>query len=1142
MQSLGQELVVGESFAFLGPKWSQVPTIGSILRAAGVQHAPARLFPLWGEAEIELPGARIKQKPPPRGGLCSIWTDRETYKEGREPIRVIMSDPLRPQTEVTVQLLLEGHAFGQQPLRLDHFGLCLVELQDLPAGRYTLQTEEGHTQTSFTVAQSRLVTMNGTWVQQYTQPAPNDKRTLVFVLQLESFGAPVQGDVMIQLLSESELAPKPVFRNVFRADGAGRVAGDLLLEGDGPFSLEIHAMADKTRWCQMTVGQEGGSQKNAPKRSIMSPLGSIRTWQWSGEGGLLGFEVAQQETWQSTPLILVDVVGQQAVFRAEQAIDQPSLLVLDPITGQMATHSWEALSLGQQIEIGIPRPGGVVTVGGFVEGDPWEGWSLALPASDLQLSMRVLPRHHSQDPLHLELNCNLPETVPVFVVAREEEQEASGAWGPSAALQAGMRQITKEMFVGTPEQPLWKIKGQMPTPPGPPRRNVSPPSAPPPGFGPVAHSGPPSTPPPSGAPMPSTPPPSGVPMPGTPAALQDAQAEPTWQRPVPQHEHFSKTFFCGIVPVTQRHVLPIELPPDGTEVEIEAVALAGPMWAYARADATHQSEVFAELLLPTTCHQEDAIAGEAVIMSQVGGVRVAMWCERQPVPLFLENQPLPQEAWLQEPLNQLTFPVVPGQYVMLISDAQGNELDRVEAFVGHWGERVEEGWGIQFLPQTLQWQSSKAIPAEVLPSLSDACRRVASNLMERPPGHCEVEAARLVAAAYALHYAQAAHEESLALHHMHTAIERLEGMKVKGMGLRMYPGGPHDPKWGVEALKHLQLLSMLPPIPGDDQWRRDAEALLHEASQSYQLPWAPLRIHSARDAFAVYTRDSSPVRQEEALVEVERQLQEGPEGIFVRSENHCEARAQTCYAAMLFLSSPQDNHRQRGIQMVNWVLRQWSAEESGYATTEGVALLALLQFCQPFVPPHAPALVEVDGQVCDVQGLEAPLPFEELSVQQGAAVVGLRYKRLQRKLEHFAQPVPWRVRMPLPNVAHANIQQLEVGERATLTIELQQPGQIGDLVEFLLPPALCWLDGERDEKYFAVDAFEQSKLELPLVAVTTTADAEDNIGPQHWGVRLTNLYDSRRGNAALDQTITVHPPGHRRKEQGVFRRWRKLFG
>jgi hypothetical protein len=132
--------------------------------------------------------------------------------------------------------------------------------------------------------------------------------------------------------------------------------------------------------------------------------------------------------------------------------------------------------------------------------------------------------------------------------------------------------------------------------------------------------------------------------------------------------------------------------------------------------------------------------------------------------------------------------------------------------------------------------------------------------------------------------------------------------------------------------------------------------------------------------------------------------------------------------------------------------------------------------------------------------------------------------------------------MHRPGAAGQPIHQSEVGERLQLTIQLPHPGQIGDLIAFHLPPCLCWIDGERDETYFAVDVTEQQTITLPLVAISTTHTPEGEIGAQHWGIRLFNMYDGTRGNNALDQTITVFPQGHRRKEQGVFRRWRKIFG
>jgi len=506
MQALGQQLVIGESFAFLGPQWGHVPLIASILRAAGVKKAPPRIYALWGDEEIELPGARLQQRPLPRHGLSSIWTDRQYYREGRDPVRVVMSDPFAPQAQVDLALYHEGQPFGRQSLHLDEHGLCLIELQDLPAGRYRLESKEGGAQTTFTVAFSRLNTMSARWIQQYTQELQQGRRALVFVLQLESFGASVQGDVVLQLLDESGDAPTPISEGILRADGGGRVAGELALEGEGPFSLEIHALIDSTKWCAIDVGDEVGSARQ-PRRSLICPMGGVKTWQWSGEGGLLGFDVEEEGAWQQAPVVLVHVVGQQAVLRAEQDITEAMMLVLDPITGQLASHHWPQLEAGQQLEVAVARPAGVIAIGGWIQGEPWEGWTMAVPSTQPALSLQLLPRQQRHEPLYVELSTNHPGPLPVYMVAREEEEAAElRPWGPGAALHHATRRTTQGMALGAPTKPLWReadvlIRAAEKAQSSRRRAGAGRPSIPPPGAPP------PSAPPPGGTPPPAAPPP-----------------------------------------------------------------------------------------------------------------------------------------------------------------------------------------------------------------------------------------------------------------------------------------------------------------------------------------------------------------------------------------------------------------------------------------------------------------------------------------------------------------------------------------------------------------------------------------------------------------------------------------------------------
>lgn len=1150
LKSLGQQLVVGESFAFLGPQWGQTPMISSILRVAGVQQVKERLIPLWGNETHDLPGARLLQKPIPKRGLCSLWTDRHVYREYRDSVRLIMSDPFRPQSQVHVQIFQEGQLFGEQPLFLDAFGMCLVELQDLPVGRYRIQTEDAITQTEFTIAQSRLTTMSGEWVQQYTQEIQNGKQALVFVLQLESFGVPVRGDVAIQLLDESGVTPRPVSNNVFRADGGGRVAGDLMLEGDGPFSIEVHSLSDSTRWCTLQLGEEAG-YSTSPKRSIIQPMGALKTWKWSGHEGFLGFDIVDEDVWQSTPMVLVDVVGQQAVLRAEEHIASPMLQVLDPVTGQSAQHQWEHLEAGQHIEIAIPKPGGVIVVGGWVHGEPWEGWSLAMPKPNTTLSLNVLPRQHSQEPLYIELATNQPNPLPVYVVVKEEEESEVGcAWGPSAAFQSALQHITSPMQVHQPSLHMWK-KAPLPeiqTAQGSIRREIQRPSMPHPSIQrpslPHPSQSPPkmlgAQPPGSGFAPPSMPHPHQPPIPEPPVT------EAAWQRPLPQHEHFSKTYYSGIVTLHERHVLPIDIMDEHAQVQIEAVALSGPNWAYAQADILQSSGVFAELLLPSTCHPKDTIMGEVIVASQSGPVYIHIWCEQQQVPLYREGEYIDSNTLLDEDVIELSIPVVPGRYVMQIRGQDGVELDRVEAEVGAWGTQTYEGWGVQLLPAGARWEAPTgprpALEAEVLPHLASRIQSVAKSITERPAGHCETEAARICAAAYSLYFSQSGHEESNALNQLVQGLERLEHLRVPGMGFRLFPGGPHEPKWGVEAIYHLWEVSWLPLSnpASPPEWYQRVHHLADEMARCYNLTPIPLRIHSARDAYRVFRFDSTPTRREEARWEIENRWQETPEGPQLSGNDAVEIRRESCYGALFLLSQEDDESRQKGLLLANTVLKQWSAEESGFSTLEGIALLALLHMCQQCIPSQGQ--LQVDEQDFELQQLSGALPFHTLHVHTGLAPVALRYHRLQRQLHGFSQAVPWRFKMQKPNLPQSNVQQAELGDRIELSIVLAEPGKMGDLLEFLLPPCLCWLDGEREEKYFAVEITGEQRISLPLVAVSTTQDAEGKMGTQRWGIRLFNMYDSLRGNLAFDNTISIFPTGHQKREQGVLRRWSKLFG
>lgn len=1177
-RSLGQHLVVGESFAFLRPGWEQTPLIASIVQTLGIDEVPGRVIPLWGDGEISIPGGIITQQPVPDLGFCSVWTDRKLYRELRDPIKVFIFDPLSQDPRQHVSIWCDGKLLDQQHIHLDNMGICQLELGNLPAGRYRIVVGGDKSETHFVIAHARICTLEGNWLQCYSKPVDKHREVLVFVIQLTSFDQPIQDDFQVQLYDEGRPHAIPLSYESCRSDGGGRIAGELLLEGNGPFSLEIQSYTDPAKWSLLPVPLEG-TEASHERAQLIGPLGPVHSWQWDQGRGTMGLRIERQETASITPVSLDTVIGQKAVLQINETLEQCTVLMLDPVRGECEEYKWPELYEGQTVSIPVPGPFGVLCVGAFMGETAWEGWSLTIAPPSLQLGLSVEPRRHLQDPIQVQVQTQLPYEIPVFLLIKEDlEHDESSPWGPAATMLEVADELLPTMFLGNPNETITKTTERMSARPS----VVRPPMEAPKGS-------------PPGTPRPSTPPPTSVPPPATPA-LPDIPPPPdgapqkgasTPKRMPPQSEDFPDVLASQIVTVKGYDQFTFPSPGEYGDYRIEAVALTGTAWGYATADIDLASPTFCELLVPPHAHNDGTALGEAVIMTDQPQVYVELWRDQVPISLALNGEIISHQTPVQGPLVQLQFKVAPGHHVLRILDGHGQPLDWVEAEVYPWGIAYEEGWGLQFIAAGQSWhakadsdevnpdtldtdRSELMVRSEVppdedkpqtmaIPHLLPMLRQVASELTQRPPEHCEAEAARITAALYLLPYAESIHQQARIDQLIYDGVEQLRQMFVPQRGFKLYMDQGHEPEWGMEALYHLwdvvwmdHCMDLMQPGYGrlsgsgyQSPWREPLLNLMDEAAFAYGIQRIPTRIQSLRDACRVFALETIDARKEEAIWEVQKRLVQEDNGRYsLPYSNKVVLRQELCYASITLLASPQPEHKQIGLQIANQVLRAWTSEENSYSTKEAVALLALMEFVQRFLLSPQQAHFHLNGNERVGTEIQQPEPVESLDVLQGLVPLGFYYPKLPRDLRHFEKPVQWELKLVKPTQPGLEAHEAELGDRLHLRLQLAHPPEVGDILELYLPPCLAWLDGERHEKQFAVPLYPYQALDLPFVAIATTQDLTGEAGIQHWGARLSNLYQSERGHASFHNSLVVWGRGQRKRDsqQQWLNRWRKIFG
>ncbi len=1091
---LGQDLVLGHSFAFLRGGWDESPTIASVLGAAGIeQPVGPRIFSMWGHGALTLPGVRVQRRQIPRRGLASLWTDRPRYLEHRDTVRVVIFDPMAQGKEITLRLLEAGRKIGEQPVSIDAFGIGLTALQGIPAGEYQLRLGTEGPRATFVVARPRVELLTGTLVQHYKQPTTQKGTLLVFVAKLEAFGAPFQGEVGVNLIDEGQEPARPMTGNIFRADGGGRVAGELPLIGDGPFSLEFQSIAEPERRCFLSLSKP--KEGEAEKPFVINPLGMMQIWRWDGGGADpgLGFESAYLPEDEESPILLESVAADQVMLQVLQPLEQVMVVILDPARGSATTHTWETLDPDDPVTLSIPSPLGVVCVGGFLEGKPWEGWATMVAVEPRPLRLQAPDALHPDETLRIQIETMEDALVPVFLRVIEEEEEQT-PWGPAESLKGCLAEVLQGMRLGWQEEALLQVLGQ--------KRG---------------------------------------------AQSNEEEEEPApfpdgWRPPQPSAEHFGALLYAGLVPVQGKATLEIPVGDTQARYRIEALRLDGLSWRYAHQIVDVQMPSFVEISVPVMAHHDDSIACDLVVMTDQSEVHVALWRDEQEASLWRDGREIAGAATLRGPSHSLQFVGKPGRYRASLADANGDILDTVEAEILPWAQQRTTRKSILWMPEGASFSRRDAGVQEVYPFLGPGWMldQVCEVMLAQPSGTCAEEAARLRAAASLALRSEDANIAQKAQQSAMESFARLRQLYQPDRGFLSQPKGPMIPALAEEAVLLLWETLLW---SGGGPWRDDVQALVEKAARSLQMEALPNRIRGCRDAFRVFSLDSSPIRRQEALWEIEKRLGEQP-AIFADEQGRILNRVETAFAGALFLASGEKSHQMRGLQIVNVLTRDLQSDFTFASMRDNAALLGVLDSLARWWPSAEESALEVNQQICD--GTEIPIDqvVDTLKILKGAASL-VAQRTVEISLKEFLREATWEVQLlAVQGGLREEAYEVDQGARLTMVVSLPQGPVAGDILEVYLPPALVGLDAAVDQSCLRLPFDGKSRLEVSLLAAKATLQPNGEIGGQHWGVRLTNTMQPERGAALFHRLITVWPPGSRRRKttpwMGGFRR--KLFG
>ncbi len=322
-RSLGEDILLGKAFAFLGKSAFQKPGMGWIQRLLGGGRAPRpQVISLFDRDPVLLPGATMSPPALPMLSLAAVTSDKALYREGRDEVNLLALDPFAAGAEAVLEITVNGADFAKHAARLDDRGAASITLRDLPAGDYEARLRGAPVSSpacAFTVAAYRLAPLVASLVDRRF-----DISQLHVTLRLESFGVPIDGQVQLELADRgARLA------SVIAEAGAGVVTASFTLTGAGPHAINVQLVSDPGRTATVPIV---GSRAAERSRTVFSPLGAEVT------GSLLPGEQSvpvrgiylDEGATRSTPFRLDRVDVDRARVTAMTAAETVRIVIVDP--------------------------------------------------------------------------------------------------------------------------------------------------------------------------------------------------------------------------------------------------------------------------------------------------------------------------------------------------------------------------------------------------------------------------------------------------------------------------------------------------------------------------------------------------------------------------------------------------------------------------------------------------------------------------------------------------------------------------------------------------------------------------------------------------------------------------------------------
>ncbi|MDY6993822.1 MAG: hypothetical protein SVR94_14635, partial [Pseudomonadota bacterium] len=412
---LNKRVQLGHYFVFVRHKKNNAMRLKRLLVDNENQN---EVLPLVTEP-IELAGITITPHGRHQEPIGCVVTDRDLYRAEQDNVHLFIAFP-NPPKALRLLVVCDGECFTERSLELNQ-GLGIETLSMLPAGHYEVQLlAENHPldfPITFTVAEYTLAPLSARLVHYNLKPAA---KQLWFELAVDSYQMPFEDELIIILIDQggeiSQVGLLPL--------APGRYAGGIkIYDSEGPFYLRLVAVADPERITEVIVPH---MPIVTPPLAVISELGSERLFSLAATAQALPIRggYLTEQTFLSAPVTVPTLLTErtQRIIAIHAHIESLVLINFDLCAGEHQVQKLGTVQSGSTVKALATGSINMVFVGGFVYGQPFEGYTTFIEPSQIQLTVEAptIMGPEAEFSVRIEDNSPQPRSLSVLLCIRDQ--------------------------------------------------------------------------------------------------------------------------------------------------------------------------------------------------------------------------------------------------------------------------------------------------------------------------------------------------------------------------------------------------------------------------------------------------------------------------------------------------------------------------------------------------------------------------------------------------------------------------------------------------------------------------------------------------------------------------------------------------